>query len=78
MPVSLDTKPARDHSGPFVLACAGQGATRSYIEYQYLELARGSCEQLAKRLPQMTTDTIRCGGAPAVEPSSVIHIRVAS
>ena len=27
MPVSLDTKPARDHSQPFVSACAGQGTT---------------------------------------------------
>ena len=30
MPVPLDTKPARDHSGPLVFACAGstwQGAT---------------------------------------------------
>ena len=27
MPVSLDTKPARDHSQPFVFDCAGQGTT---------------------------------------------------
>ena len=27
MPVSLDTKPARDHSRPFVFACVGRGAT---------------------------------------------------
>ena len=25
--MSLDTKPARDHSQPFVSACAGQGTT---------------------------------------------------
>ena len=27
MPVSLDTKPAQDHSQPFVFDCAGQGTT---------------------------------------------------